>query len=320
MEQLVFKVIDQEFHAMHLDANFGGRGRRLDNIRLLVRMLAYHRAVLTVMGCVDTFRLPWEEHNSSAETLDEYNQRMMQMVVDDLKKMPLHELVRRIQEVFCPSPADYIAVVTMECLDQNPFFPAYSALARSLIDPANLETTSDGRKVFVVPDMTYTRICDVLNDRRIPFEAKEIENIVEAMTKSITRDGIHVITSTNHQGGRSRDAGHGTSFFQLNFDAKMAAEVVMGLDMMNLVTQLTDDIQNRITTVVNELGPNCTHDPRFPNEMITLDVSHYGVDNYRFFGFLSHLNPNKWTSRYADQLSHRQFYSQRQVRSSELRL
>ena len=302
MEQLVFKVIDQEFHAMHLDANFGGRGRRLDNIRLMVRMLAYHRAVLTVMGCVDTFRLPWEEHNASAETLDEYNQRMMQMVVDDLKKMPLHELVRRIQEVFCPSPADYIAVVTMECLDQNPFFPAYSALARSLIDPANLETTSDGRKVFVVPDMTYTRICDVLNDRRISFEAKEIENIVEAMAKSITRDGIHVITSTNHQGGRSRDAGHGTSFFQLNFDAKMAAEVVMGLDMMNLVTQLTDDIQNRITTVVNELGPNCTHDPRFSNEMITLDVSHYGVDKNRFFGFLSHLNPNKWTSRYADKV------------------
>ena len=218
----------------------------------------------------------------------------MQMVVDDLKKMLLHELVRRIQEVFCPSPADYIAVVTMKCLDQNPYFPAYGALARSLIDPANLETTSDGRKLFVVPDMTYTRICDVLNDRRMQFEAEEIANIVEAMMKSITRDGIHVNTSTNHQGGLSRDAGHATSFLQLNFDAKMAVEVV--------VNQLTDDIQNRITMVVNDLGPNCTHNPRFSNDIITLDVSHYGVDKNRFFGFLSHLNPNKWTSRYADKV------------------
>lgn len=303
METLVYNVMDQEFRSMHLDANFINRGRGLDKIGLLVRMLALHRAVLTVMGCVDTFRLPWQEYDRSVETLDEYNQRMVQMVVDDLKNTPLHELVRRIQEVFCPSPADYIAVVTMECLDQNPFFPAFSALARSLIDPAHLETTSDGRKVFVVQDMTYTRICDVLNDRRIPFEAKEIENIMKSMTDSIIRDDrVQVITMTDQPGNRSRDAGHGKSLFRLNFDARMAAEVVIGSDMMHLVTRLTEDIQQRITTVLDELAPGCTHDPRFPNEMITLDPSHYGIDHNRFFGFLSHLRPNKWTSRYAGQV------------------
>ena len=50
IERLVFSVMDQEFRAMHIDANFLGRGRFLDNIRSLVQMLAMHRAVLTVLA------------------------------------------------------------------------------------------------------------------------------------------------------------------------------------------------------------------------------------------------------------------------------
>lgn len=303
MERLTFYVMDQEFRAMHLDANFLGRGRLLDNIRSLVRMLAMHRAVLTVLGCVDTFRLPWEEHDDTQETLDEYNQRIMQMVVEDLKNMTLHELVRRVQEVFCPSPADYIAVATMECLDQNAYFPVYKAIARSLVDPNKVETSSDGRKVFVVPNMTLNRLVEVLNDERIPLEAKEIRNILEATMTSVTRDGIPALTITNQPGSRSREAGHGpSSLLQLSFDARMTAEVVIESDMMHLVNQLTVDIQEMITQVVNELPPHASHDPRFPGETITINSRPYGPDARRFFGFVNQLRPNKWTSRYADQV------------------
>ena len=304
MERLVLHVIDEELRAMHLDANFLGRGRLLDNIRSLVRMLAMHRAVLTVLGCIDTFRLPWQEHDPSIETLEEYNQRMMQLVVDDLQEMSLHTFVRRVQEVFCPSPADYIAVVTMECLDQNPYVPMFRAIARSVLDPAKLERSNDGRKVFVVQDMTYARLCDVLNNDRIPFESKEIRGILEAMTNSITRDGIPAVTITNQSKNRTRDGGHATSFFQLTFDAMMAAEVVIESDMMDLVSLLTNDVQDIITKVLRELPPNATHDPRLPGEMIAVDTGHYGINANRFFGFLSQVRPNRWTSRYAEQIVH----------------
>lgn len=302
MERLVFQVIDKEFRDMNLDANFLGRGRLLDNIRSLARMLAMHRAVLTVLGCVDTFRSSWQEHDPSTETLDQYNQRMMQLVVDDLERMSLHELVRRVQEVYCPSPADYIAIVTMECLDQNPYFPVFRALAISVIDPANLEKTSDGRNVFVVPNMSYGRLCDVLNDQRIPFESKEIRSILEAMTNSIAREGIPVITVTNQQGSRSNNGGNFTSSFQLAFDARMAAEVVIESVMMDLVNHLTEDIQDRITKVVDELAPGATRDPRFTNEMIKINTGDYGTRASRFFGFLGQIRPNGWTLRYAKEV------------------
>ena len=168
MERLSFHVTDQEFRAMQLDVNFLGRGRLLDNIRSLVRMLAMHRAVLTVLGCVDTFRMPWEDHDDTRETLDEYNQRIMQRVVEDLQDMTLHELVRRVQEVYCPSPADYISVVTMECLDQNSYLPVYRAIFRGVVDPSQLETTGDGRKVFVVSDMTLQKILRCLEPFSMP--------------------------------------------------------------------------------------------------------------------------------------------------------
>lgn len=295
MERLAFHVIDQELRAMQLDSNFLGRGRLLDNVRSLVRMLAMHRAVLTVLGCVDTFRLPWEQHDDAKETLDEYNQRIMQMVVEDLQNSTLYEVVRRVQEVYCPSPADYITVVTMECLDQNAFFPVYRAIVRSLVDPSHLETTNDGRKVFVVHDMTYPRLRDVLNEHRIPFETKEIRSILEAMITSISRDGIPVVAVSNQPG--SRQGGHGPSLFQMTFDARMAAEVVIDSEMMHLVNQLTLDIQTRIAQVVNELPPGSTRDERFNGKSIAVDCRQYGTDANRFFGFLGQLRPNRWASQ-----------------------
>ena len=297
MERLVLYVIDRELRAMQLDANFLGRGRLLDNIRSLVRMLAMHRAVLTVLGCIDTFRLPWEEHDDGKETLDQYNQRMMQMVVEDRKNMTLHELVRRVQEVYCPSPADYITVVTMECLDQNPYFPVYRAIVRSVVDPVNIDTNSDGRKVFVLQDMTYTKLCDVLNEHRIPFESKDIRSIIEATMTSLSREGIPAFGMTNQAG--SRQGGNGASLFQMTFDARMAAEVVIDSEMMHLVDQLTLDIQDRIVQVVDELPPGSVRDQRFDGKSITVDAGQYKSDATRFFGFLSQLRPNRWTSRNA---------------------
>ena len=296
MERLSFYVIDQELRAMQLDVNFLGRGRLLDNIRSLVRMLAMYRAVLTVLGCVDTFRLPWEELDGTRETLDEYNQRIMQRVVEDLQDMTLHELVRRVQEVYCPSPADYISVVTMECLDQNSYLPVYRAIVRAVVDPSQLETTGDGRKVFIVPDMTFQKICDVLNEQRIPFENKDIRTILDATMTSVLRDGIPVFGIVSRAAGRQ--TGNGPSLFQMTFDARMAAEVVIDSDMMHLVKQLTQDIQDRITQVVNELPPFATRDQRFDGKSIFVDARQYGPDANRFFGFLSQLGPNQWTSRY----------------------
>lgn len=296
MERLAFYVIDQELRAMQLDVNFLGRGRLLDNIRSLVRMLAMHRAVLTVLGCVDTFRLQWEEHDDSRETLDAYNQRIMQRVVDDLQHMTLHELVRRVQEVYCPSPADYISVVTMECLDQNSYLPVYRAIVRAVVDPSQLETTGDGRKVFMVPDMTFQKLCDLLNEQRIPFENKDIRTILDATMTSVLREGIPVFAIVNRAAGRQ--SGNGPSLFQMTFDARMAAEVVIDSDMMHLVSQLTQDIQDRITQVVNELPPFATRDQRFDGKSIFVDPRQYGSDANRFFGFLSQLRPNRWTSRY----------------------
>ena len=282
---------------MQLDANFLGRGRLLNNIRSLVRMLAMHRAVLTVLGCIDTFRLPWEEHDDDKETLDQYNQRMMQMVVEDRKNMTLHELVRRVQEVYCPSPADYITVVTMECLDQNPYFPVYRAIVRSVVDPANIDTNSDGRKVFVLQDMTYTKLCDVLNEHRIPFESKDIRSIMEATMTSLSREGVPAFGMTNQAG--SRQGGNGASLFQMTFDARMAAEVVIDSEMMPLVDQLTLDIQDRIAQVVDELPAGSVRDQQFDGKSITVDARQYKSDATRFFGFLSQLPPNQWTSRNA---------------------
>lgn len=296
MERLSFHVIDQELRAMQLDVNFLGRGRLLDNIRSLVRMLAMHQAVLTFLGCVDTFRLPLEEHDDTRETLDEYNQRIMQRIVEDLQDMTLHEFVRRVQEVYCPSPADYISVVTMECLDQNSYLPVYRAIVRAVVDPSQLETTGDGRKVFMVSDMTFQKICDVLNEQRIPFENKDIHTILDATMTSILRDGIPVFGIVSRAAGRQ--TGNGPSLFQMTFDARMAAEVVIDSDLMHLVQQLTQDIQDRITQVVNELPPFATRDQRFDGKSIFVDARQYGPDANRFFGFLSQLGPNQWMSRY----------------------
>ena len=93
-------------------------------------------------------------------------------------------------------------------------------------------------------------------------------------------------------------------FFQLTFDAMMAAEVVIESDMMDLVSLLTNDVQDIITKVLRELPPNATHDPRLPGEMIAVDTGHYGINANRFFGFLSQVRPNRWTSRYAEQIVH----------------
>ena len=112
---------------------------------------------------IDTFRLQWEEHDSDKETLEDYNQRMLQLMIDDLETMTLHGLVRRVQEVYCPSPADYITIVTMQCFDESPHFPMFRAIVRSLVDPTNLENTSDGRKIFVVPNVTYARLCEIFD-------------------------------------------------------------------------------------------------------------------------------------------------------------
>lgn len=314
MERLALHVIDQELRAMQLDVNFLGRGRLLDNIRSLVRMLAMHRAVLTVLGCVDTFRLPWEEHDDSIETLEEYNQRMMQRVVDDLQATSLYELVRRVQEVYCPNPADYIAVVTMECLDQNSYLPVYRAIVRGIVDPAHLETTSDGRRVFMVQDMTYKKLCNVLNEQRIPFESKDIHTIIDATMSSVSREGIPVFAIVNQAG--SRQAGNGISLFQMTFDARMAAEVVIDSDMKHLVSQLTQDIQDRITQVVIELPRYATRDERFDGKSISVNTTQYGSDANRFFGFLSQLRPNHWMAQCGMEVVEDYFPDSRMVKVS----
>ena len=302
IERLVFNVMDQEFRAMHIDANFLGRGRFLDNIRSLVHMLAMHRAVLTVLGCIDTFRLKWEEHDPDKETLEDYNQRMMQLMIADLETMTLHELVRRVQEVYCPSPADYITIVTMQCFDENPHFPMFCAIVRSLVDPTNLENTSDGRKIFVVPNVTYARLCETFDKQRINFERKEIQNIFEAMMTSITREGIPVITRSNCHGGRSGETRHSVSMFELSIDANTASEVAIKSDMLNLVTELTEDIRERITKAVRESQSPAVLDRWFRNQMVDIETRRYGTNANRFFGFLSHLIPNRWASRYTQQV------------------
>ena len=302
IERLVFNVMDQEFRAMHIDANFLGRGRFLDNIRSLVHMLAMHRAFFTVLGCIDTFRLQWEEHDPDKETLEDYNQRMLQLMIDDLETMTLHELVRRLQEVYCPSPADYITIVTMQCFDENPHFPMFRAIVRSLVDPTNLENTSDGRKIFVVPNVTYAQLCEIFDKQRINFERKEIQNIFEAMMISITREGIPVITRSNCHGGRSGETKHSVSMFELSIDANVASEVAIATDMLNLVRKLTEDIQERITKAIRESQSTAVLDRWFRNQMVDIETRRYGMNANRFFGFLSHLIPNRWASWYTQQV------------------
>lgn len=148
----------------------------------------------------------------------------------------------------------------------------------------------------MVSDMTFQKICDVLNEQRIPFENKDIRTILDATMTSILRDGIPVFGIVSRAAGRQ--TGNGPSLFQMTFDARMAAEVVIDSDLMHLVQQLTQDIQERITQVVNELPPFATRDQRSDGKSIFVDARQYGPDANRFFGFLSQLGPNQWTSRY----------------------
>ena len=122
------------------------------------------------------------------------------------------------------------------------------------------------------------------------------------MMTSITREGIPVITRSNHYRGRPGETKHSASMFELSIDANAASELAIGSDMLNLVTKLTGDIQERITKAARESQSPAVLDRWFRDEMVDIETKRYGTNANRFFGFLSHLIPNRWASRYAQQV------------------